>query len=354
MAEEFETVELEISEDDIVYYLYDEQDQEIGFVVEEDGAEVEYYYEWVDSADYEGLEAEEPDEVSATFGESEGEALSLSLEDMAELDGEVVEMEIDEDAIDHYLVDEQGREIGFVIVEDGVEVECYYQEDDEDDEDDEDGDDDEDDEGRFSYDDFSDVIAAGEAVGSAGSAGAAGADASATGATGAAGADANANAASTAAATPASSPQPGPVPAEPTEPVEHGYLYKMAQIVGHQGNKARKAAGAKLVNARDKAAPVVSEVRAKAGEGVEKARTKAEEGVERATGALETGGGKLKEKKDEYDLGITREGVKEATADLNAIAKEGAATAKELKEAYDDIMDSFGFLVPKGVRRKLP
>ena len=54
------------------------------------------------------------------------------------------------------------------------------------------------------------------------------------------------------------------------------------------------------------------------------------------------------------DLGITREGVAETTADLNAIAKEGAETAKELKEAYDDIMDSFGFLVPKGIRRKLP
>ena len=65
-------------------------------------------------------------------------------------------------------------------------------------------------------------------------------------------------------------------------------------------------------------------------------------------------GKKLKDKTSDVDLGITREGVAEATADLNAIAKEGAETAKELKEAYDDIMDSFGFLVPKGIRRKLP
>ena len=45
MAEEFETVELEYSEDDILYYIMDEDDNEIGFALEEDGQEVEYYYE---------------------------------------------------------------------------------------------------------------------------------------------------------------------------------------------------------------------------------------------------------------------------------------------------------------------
>lgn len=44
---------------------------------------------------------------------------------------------------------------------------------------------------------------------------------------------------------------------------------------------------------------------------------------------------------DEYDLGITREGVAEATDDFNAIYKEGIETAKELKDAFDDIKDAF-------------
>ena len=105
---------------------------------------------------------------------------------------------------------------------------------------------------------------------------------------------------------------------------------------------------------RGKAEEGFGTVRDKAEVGIDKVRTKAEIGVDKATEAVESGGKKLKDKTSDVDLGITREGVAEATADLNAIAKEGAETAKELKEAYDDIMDSFGFLVPKGIRRKLP
>ena len=45
MAEEFETIELEYSEDDILYYIEDEDGNEIGFALEEGGKEVEYYYE---------------------------------------------------------------------------------------------------------------------------------------------------------------------------------------------------------------------------------------------------------------------------------------------------------------------
>ena len=52
MADEFETVELEYSEDDILYYLVDEDGNEIGFALYEDGAEVEYYYEGVDADAY--------------------------------------------------------------------------------------------------------------------------------------------------------------------------------------------------------------------------------------------------------------------------------------------------------------
>lgn len=299
MDEEFETVELEVSEDDIVYYLFDEDDNEIGFVIEEDGQEVEYYYEWVNSEEYADLEATEVEDVAEDAqsddriayedsndenAEEDGEEFEVEV-DLADLDGEVIEMEIDEEAIDHYLFDTEGNEVGFVIVEDGVEIECYYQGDDEDDEDDGSGGDGQG--GLFT--------------------------------------------------------EPNENRPDDEPPAEHGYLYKMAQIAGYEGNKARKKAGEQLGRARDKAAPVV-----------EAARSKAEQGVDKATEAVESGGQKLKAKSDEYDLGITREGVSEATADLNAIAKEGAATAKELKAAYDDIMDSFGFLMPKTVRRKLP
>ena len=206
MAEEFETVELEYSEEDIVYYIFDEDGNEIGFALEENGAEVEYYYDGTDPSEFETVE-------------------EAALEAAPEPE-----------------------------------------------------------------------------------------------------------------AAPASKPA-----SEPEEPVEHGYLYKLAQIAGHEGNKARKKAGAELGKARDKAKPAVSA-----------ARSRAEAGLDKARNAAEAGGKKLKEKKDEYDLGITREDVSEATADLNAIAKEGAATAKELKETYDDIMDSFGAFLPKSVRRKLP
>lgn len=43
MAEE--TEEIEINEDDIYAYIFDEEDNELGFIVkDEDGAEHEYYY----------------------------------------------------------------------------------------------------------------------------------------------------------------------------------------------------------------------------------------------------------------------------------------------------------------------
>ena len=217
MAEEFETIELEYSEDEILYYIVDEDDNEIGFALEEDGQEVEYYYEGFDGDDYELVEVVEPPAEQAA--------------------------------------------------------------------------------------------------------------------------------------------KEAPVPKEPLEArkaEDMGYLQKIAAIAGHSGNKARKRAEEGLGVVRGKAEEGFGTVRDKAEVGIDKVRTKAEIGVDKATEAVESGGKKLKDKTSDMDLGITREGVAETTADLNAIAKEGAETAKELKEAYDDIMDSFGFLVPKGIRRKLP
>ena len=47
---------------------------------------------------------------------------------------------------------------------------------------------------------------------------------------------------------------------------------------------------------------------------------------------------------EEFDLGITREGIAETTADLNAIYKDGAAVAAELKDTVADINEGLSFL----------
>ena len=200
MAEEFETIELEYSEDDILYYIEDEEGTEIGFALEEDGKEVEYYYEGFEASDYEVVSEPAPP-APKPAGEPEQKPASAPAASAAE-----------------------------------------------------------------------------------------------------------------------------------EAPKEHGYLYKLAAIAGHEGNKTRKKAGEKL----------------------DVARGKAEEHLDKAKNVATEQAGKAKAKKDELDLGITREDVSEMTSDLNAIAKEGAETAKELKEAYDDIMENFGFLVPKKIKRRLP
>jgi len=237
MAEEFESFEIEVSEEDILYYIEDEDGNQVGFAVMEDGEEVEYFFDG-DASDYEFVDNNETDE-----------------------DGEVFELEFSEEDIIYRIVDENEVEIGFAIMEDGEEVEYYYEE--------------------VEVEDI---------------------------------------------------PEPDPEPEPEPEPVEHGYLYKMASIAGHTADKTRKKAEVKI----------------------NKVRGVTEKQIDKATDAIEAGSKKLKEKKDESDLGITREDIAETTADLNVIAKEGAATAKELKEAYDEIMNDFGFLVPKKIKRRLP
>ncbi len=237
MAEEFESFEIEVSEEDILYYIEDEDGNQVGFAVMEDGEEVEYFFDG-DASDYEFVDNNETDE-----------------------DGEVLELEFSEEDIIYRIVDENDVEIGFAIMEDGEEVEYYYEE--------------------VEVEDI---------------------------------------------------PEPDPEPKPEPEPVEHGYLYKMASIAGHTADKTRKKAEVKI----------------------DKVRGVTEKQIDKATDAIEAGSKKLKEKKDESDLGITREDIAETTADLNVIAKEGAATAKELKEAYDEIMNDFGFLVPKKIKRRLP
>lgn len=56
---------------------------------------------------------------------------------------------------------------------------------------------------------------------------------------------------------------------------------------------------------------------------------------------------KKKASGDEYDLGITREGVASATNDMNAIYKDGVHIAAELKSTFDEISSGFDFLRKK-------
>ncbi len=50
---------------------------------------------------------------------------------------------------------------------------------------------------------------------------------------------------------------------------------------------------------------------------------------------------------NEFDLGISREGVAAATADMNAIYRDGAQVAAELKSTFDEISESLNFLKKK-------
>ena len=217
-----------------------------------------YYLEDEDGREVGFVIDENGVETEYFYEEYSSEEFELVDDSLIEHDGETIELEIADEDILYYLYDEDGNEIGFVVEEDGIEVECYYAEDDDDAE--------------------------------------------------------------------------GHAPYIPEKAEDHGRLHKLASIAGFEGNKARKAAGEQL----------------------DKVRGVAEVKVDQAKSAATEAASKAKATASENDLGITRESVKETTADLNAIAKEGAETAKELKEAYDDIMENFGFLVPKKVRRKLP
>ena len=57
----------------------------------------------------------------------------------------------------------------------------------------------------------------------------------------------------------------------------------------------------------------------------------------------EHGEEEAEEEDNPYDLGITKEGVAEATNDMNAIYKDGIAVAAELKGAFDDIKSALDF-----------
>ena len=80
-------------------------------------------------SDQEALEAEEQISEHDAEGASRADETPVAADDL-----EVVELELSDDDIVRYLEDEQGRRIGFVIMEDGEEAEYLYVEDDEDEE----------------------------------------------------------------------------------------------------------------------------------------------------------------------------------------------------------------------------
>lgn len=79
-------------------------------------------------SDQEPLEGEEQISEHAVEEASQADETPAAADDL-----EVVELELSDDDIVRYLEDEQGRRIGFVIMEDGEEAEYLYVEDDEDD-----------------------------------------------------------------------------------------------------------------------------------------------------------------------------------------------------------------------------
>ncbi len=104
-GEEF--YDIEFNEDAIVAYLEDDDGNEIGFVLLENGEEVEYYYAEESVSDY-----------------------ASGHESVASDEEELYELEFSEDSVVAYLEDEDGIEIGVVVLEDDREVEYYYAEED--------------------------------------------------------------------------------------------------------------------------------------------------------------------------------------------------------------------------------
>ena len=113
--------ELQDAQDDLDEYLGAdamESDQEHAFA--SFSTENEAGYNGYDPAEVEETEEEE---ASADALHSEG----YHLEDAHDLEEEVIEMEIEDEDIYAYLVDEDDNEIGFVLIdEEGNEQEYYY------------------------------------------------------------------------------------------------------------------------------------------------------------------------------------------------------------------------------------
>ena len=206
----------------------------------------------------------------------------------------VVGAEYSEDDIVCYLVDECGNEVGFVVVEDGREVECYYEE------------------GDWQVVDTpaqspapvheEEALDGAQARGSM----------------------------------------------DVLKALAERGGEKAMEVAGPKIDAARDKAGEALEVAREKAGDALNDARGKAADALDDARGKAGERLEQAKQAAkqqaEKAQEKAQEKMKEVESGFTREGVQEAGAKLNAFARESAEFASELRQTYVDIRESFGFI----------
>ena len=129
--------ELQDYEDDLDEILGDEAEESDleaaydGFITENetdyDGFEGKLNGGWDDT----GIDEEAVDAKLDVVSREERQAAGIEIEDDEELETEVIEMEIEEGDIEAYIFDEDDNEIGFVLLEDGEEVEYYYVEEDE-------------------------------------------------------------------------------------------------------------------------------------------------------------------------------------------------------------------------------
>ena len=80
-------------------------------------------------ADTDAAEGAAGSGVAADGGNSDADAGNEADDDGFDADDEVIELEIDEDDIEYYIVDEDDNEIGFAVLDDdGNPVEYYYDE----------------------------------------------------------------------------------------------------------------------------------------------------------------------------------------------------------------------------------
>ena len=264
-------MELEFTEDDVAYYIVDENDEEVGVALyDEEGNEVEYYY-----ADDAG-EWEAAAEDAAAQDAADGEPFAE----------EAFEIEVSEDDIAYYIVDEDGNELGFALTEaDGTETEYYYE--------------------GVNGADYVDADAAGGASAAAVAAGAA------------------------AAAAADDAVAAGPKKSKPI-------AKRAGEEVGKLAAKANALKGDEPIAKR-------------AGEGVGKFAAQATATAKGTAKKIkDTATGKPKTDEDDEDLGfgLTSSGVKQAAGEFTALAKEGAQAAAELRGVYDDIMGDLDFLRP--------
>ena len=126
---------------------------------------------------------------------------------------------------------------------------------------------------------------------------------------------------------------------EPCEDSAEGSSSQRATATEQNTSMAYKAGAAAATAAHAGKAAATAGVK-KAKQGVEKARSWVDKFDPNDDG--------------EYDLGITREGVKETTQDMNAVYRESVETISELKDAFDDIKEGLnldGLLGTKKRRR---